>query len=207
MMLRCKVSRPRGIIMNSVRSEINLRTRAAIAGLDRRIGRDFTGSAIEPKRKRCASNATLDVLLTPRHFYGLRAVGEICAYHGASIMAFNWQSKIENPPCLCVSVGNLASQVYPWVALLEHCHETRFCLSLALCFSCGWLRAAEQRSGHERSEGDPSPPGEKPGRCRRGDACGQIRLQTHAAADELCPPGPAHDGIEQLPLRQGWRRP
>ncbi len=63
--------------MNSVRSEINLRTRAAIAGLDRRIGRDFTGSAIEPKRKRCASNATLDVLLTPRHFYGLRAVGEI----------------------------------------------------------------------------------------------------------------------------------
>ena len=28
-----------------------------------------------------------------------------------------------------------------------------------------------------------------------------------AAADELCPPGPAHDGIEQLPLRQGWRRP
>jgi hypothetical protein len=49
--------------------------------------------------------------------------------------------------------------------------------------------------------------GNKPGRCRRGDACGQIRLQTHAAADELCHPRNAHDGIEQLPLRQGWRRP
>ena len=57
--------------------------------------------------------------------------------------------------------GGFGLQVYPRVALLEHCHEMRYCLSLApLCFDCGWLRAAEQRSGHERSEGDPSPPGE-----------------------------------------------
>src|ERR1700674_2956455 len=88
----------------------------------------------------------------------------------------------------------------------RHCHETRSCL-YTLCFGCGWLRAAEQRSGLERSEGDPSPPGKKPGRCRRGDACGQIRLQTYAAADELCPSRPSHYRIEQLPLCQGWRCP
>jgi hypothetical protein len=41
---------------------------------------EITGSAIEPKRKQCASKR--DAPLTPRHFYGLRAVGAISAYYG-----------------------------------------------------------------------------------------------------------------------------
>src|ERR1700687_3461350 len=109
--------------------------------------------------------------------------------------SFKWQSKILHP---------FVSQWRTWLLRfilephsLRNCHET--CSRLYTpCFGGSWLRAAEQRSGLERSEGDPSPPGKKPGRCRRGDASGQIRLQTYAAADELCRSRPAHYRIEQL---------